>query len=60
MDKPNKLFVEDTTEYIKNGTKAFEGFINNGFRAMGVSHRVELVNIAPPVNVQPPEMTIIT
>jgi hypothetical protein len=47
-------------ERIKNGTKALEGFINNGFRSMGVSHRVELVNVSAPDNVQNPQLTATT
>jgi len=44
-------------ERIKNGTKAFEGFINNGFKAMGVSHRVEITSVVPSVKVHYPDNT---
>ena len=52
------VYKSDTKqERIKNGTKAFEGFINNGFKSMGISHRVELVNTTPKVDMPTPEMT---
>jgi len=49
-------------ERVQNSAKAFEGFVNNSFKSMGVSHRVELANAVPatPHQVQYPDMTIAT
>ena len=51
------IYKSDTVqERIQNAAKAFEGFINNEFKSLGVSHRVELVSAVAPSKVQYPDM----